>query len=115
VVSALTSENRRFGLSVVDIDAAMRRQCTHLSSQALEDIVFCTTDLEITDRAQGQGSSRKQFVIDVKTVAMVDGNGVWGERCNSTANQHDNPGMLAAEQTKYRKHETQYAQTDIAL
>jgi hypothetical protein len=110
VVSALASENRRLGLSVVDIDAAMRHQCTHLSSQARGDILVRTADLEITDRAQGHGSSRKQFVIDVKTVAMVDGTGVRGERWNSAANQHDNPGILAAEQTKYRKHEAQYAQ-----
>jgi hypothetical protein len=78
VVSALASD-RRLGLSVVEINAAMRRQCTHLSSQARGDILVGTTDLKITDRAQRHGSSRKQFVIDVKsvkTVAMVDGNGV---------------------------------------
>ena len=115
VVSALASENRRLGLSVVDIDAAMRRQCTHLTSQARGDILVRTTDLEITDRAQSHGSSRRQFVIDVKTVAMVDGNGVWGERWNSATNQHDNPGMLVAEQTKYRKHEVQYAQTGYSF
>ena len=115
MVSALAYENRRLGLSVVDIDAAMRRQCTHLSSQARGDILICTTDLEITDRAQGHCSSRKQFVIDVKTVVMVDGTGVWGERWNSAANQYDNPGMLAAEQTKYRKHEAQYAQTGYSF
>ncbi len=60
--------NRRLGLSVVDIDAAMRRQCTHLNSQARGDILVRTADLEITDKAQGYGSSRKQFVIDVKPV-----------------------------------------------
>ncbi len=32
VVSALASENRRLGPSVVDIDAAMRRQCTHVTN-----------------------------------------------------------------------------------
>ena len=66
------------------------------------DILVRTTDLEITDRALGHGCSRKQFVIDVKTVAMVDSNGDWGEGWNSRTNQHENPGMIAAEQTKYR-------------
>ncbi len=38
---------------------------------------FCrTNEVEITDRAQGHGTARRQFVIDVKTVEMVDGNGV---------------------------------------
>ena len=64
----------------MDIDAAMRRQCTHVNSQARGDILVRATDVEITDRVQGQGCSRKQFVLDVKTVAMVDGNGNWGER-----------------------------------
>ena len=48
-------------------------------------------------------------------VAMVDGNWVWGERWKSVANQYDNPGMLVAEQTKYRKHEAQYAQTGYSF
>ncbi len=49
----------------------MLQQCTVHISQLLRDILVRTTDLEITDRVQGQ----KQFVIDVKAVAMVDGNG----------------------------------------
>ena len=89
----------------------MRRQCTHLTSQARGDILVRTNELVITDRVQGHGSARKQFVIDVKTVAMVDGNGVWDERWNPATSHHDNPGLLTAEQTKYRKHEAQYAQT----
>ena len=93
----------------------MRRQCTHVNSQARGDILVRTTDLEITDRAQGQECSRKQFVIDVKTVAIVDSNGDWGERWNSRTNQHDNPGMIAAEQTKYRKHEAQYSHTGYSF
>ncbi len=79
----------------MDIDAAMRRQCTHSTSQARGDILVRTTDLEITDRVHSHGSSRLQFVIDVKTVAMVDGHGDRGERWNSNTNQHDDPGMLA--------------------
>ncbi len=39
VVTAVGFESRRLGLSVVDIDAAMRRQCTHLNSQARGDII----------------------------------------------------------------------------
>ncbi len=115
VVAALGFENRRLGLSVVDIDAAMRRQCTHLNSQARGDILIRSTDLEITDCAQGYGCSRKQFVIDVKTVAMVDSNGQWGERWNARLGQHDNPGMSAAEQEKYRKHELAYSHTGYSF
>jgi hypothetical protein len=90
----------------------MRRQCTHLNSQARGDIILVrTTDLEITDKVQGHCSSRTQFVIDVKTVAMVDSNGVWGDQWNDTMNQHDNPGLVNAEQTKYQKHEMAYAHT----
>ncbi len=66
-MNALGFENRRLGLSVVDIYAAMLRQCTHYYTQALGDILVCTTDLDITDRAQGHCCSRKQFVIDPKT------------------------------------------------
>jgi hypothetical protein len=66
VVAALASENRRLGLAVVDLDAAMRRQCTHLTSQARADILVRTNELAITDRVQGHGSARKQFVIGNK-------------------------------------------------
>ncbi len=65
----------------------------------------------ITDRAQGHGTARRQIVVDVKTLAIVDGNGVWDERWNTATSQHDNPGLLAAEQTKNRKHAAQNAQT----
>jgi hypothetical protein len=61
-------------------------------------------------RLLGHGSARKQFVVDVKTVAMVDGNRVWDERWNQVTGQHDNHGLWTAEQTKYRKNEAQYAQ-----
>ena len=113
VVTALAFESRRLALSVVDIDAAMRRQCTHVNSQARGDILVRATDVEITDRVQGQGCSRKQFVLDVKTVAMVDGNGNWGERWNTDTNKYVNPGMLDAEQAKYRK--AQYAHTGYSF
>ena len=46
---------------------------------------------------------------------MVDSNGDWGERCNSRNNHHDNPGMMAAEQTKYKKHEAQYSHTGYSF
>jgi hypothetical protein len=58
----------------------MRRQCTHLNSQAHGDILVRSSDLEIKDCALGHGYAWKQFVIDVKTVVMVDSNGNWGER-----------------------------------
>jgi hypothetical protein len=115
VVAALGFENRRLGLSVVDIDAAMRRQCTHFNSQARGDILIRSTDLEITDCALGYGCPRKQFVIDVKTVAMVDSNGKWGERWNAQMAQYDNPGMSHAEQEKYRKHELAYSHTGYSF
>jgi hypothetical protein len=61
-----------------------------------------------TDRA-GPGPSllriQEPFVVDVKAVARVDGNGHWGERGNARDAQHDNLGMVAAGQTKHRKHE----------
>jgi hypothetical protein len=50
-VNALGFENRWLRLSVVDIDAAMLLQFTHHNSQALGEILVCTTDLEITDEA----------------------------------------------------------------
>ncbi len=78
IVNALGFENWRQGLSVVDIDAAMKRHCTHHNSQAWGEILVRTTDLEITDHVHGHCCSRKQFVIDVKTVAMVDSNGKLG-------------------------------------
>ena len=42
---------------------------------------------------------------------MVGCNGLWGERWNVNTDQHDNPGLVIAEQTKYQKHETAYAHT----
>ena len=66
VEAALGFENRSLGLSVVHIDAAMRRQCTHFNSQARGDILVRLKDLEITECALGYGCSRKQFMIDVK-------------------------------------------------
>ncbi len=82
---------RRLGLSVVDIDAALRRKCTHLKSQARGDIHVCFSDLEIKDCALGNGYDQTQFVIKVQTVAMVDGNGDFGERWNARNQQHANP------------------------
>ncbi len=113
--SALGFENRRLGLSVVDIDAAMRKTCTQPNSLARGDILVRFNDLEIKVCAAGHGYARKEFVIDVKTVAVVDSNGHWGERWNARKGQHDNPGMLAAEQTKYRKHELAYSHTGYSL
>ena len=104
VVAALGFENRRLGLSVVDIDADMRRQCTHFNSQVRADILVRFTDLEITNCALGYGCSRKQFVIDVKIVAMVDSSVKWAKRWNARTERHDNHGMAAAEQENYRKH-----------
>ncbi len=117
VVAAFGFENRLLGLSVVDIDAAMCRQCTHLKSQARGNILICLTDLEITNCALGYGCSRKQFVIDVKTVqvAMVDSNGQYGERWNALMGQYDNPGLSAPEQEKYRKHELAYSHTGYVM
>ncbi len=69
----------------MNFDAAMLLQCTHVNSQALGDILVRATDVEITDQVQGKGSScsgsqaRKQFVLDVMTVAMVDCNSTWGQ------------------------------------
>ncbi len=70
VVSAVGFENRRLGLSVVDIDAAMRKLCTDPNSLARGDILVRTNDLEIKDCAAGYAYARKQFVIDVKTVCQ---------------------------------------------
>ncbi len=39
-------------------------------------------------------------MIDVKTVAMVDSNGQWGERWNARMGHYDNPGMSNVEQEK---------------
>ena len=90
--------------------------CSHAASMHSPHLAGAgrhTNEVEITDRAQGHGTARKNFVIDVKTVAMVDGNGsgVWDEMWNPATIHHDNPGLLTAEQTKYHKHEAQYAQT----
>ncbi len=85
----------------MDVDAAMLLQCTQVNSEAQEDILVRATNVEITDQVQGQGCSRKQFVLDVKTVAMVGGNCNWGKRWNADTNKYVNPGMLDAEQTKY--------------
>uniref|UniRef100_A0A7S0MI74 Uncharacterized protein n=1 Tax=Cryptomonas curvata TaxID=233186 RepID=A0A7S0MI74_9CRYP len=76
VVAAIAFESRRLGHSVVDIDAAMKKKCTHLKSQKRGDMLVRSKDIEITDRAKGHGISRTQFVLDVKIVAMLDGKGV---------------------------------------
>jgi hypothetical protein len=115
VVQALGFENRQLCLSVVDIDAAMRKQCTHTNSLARGDILVRSNDLEIKDFIAGHGYAREQFVIDVKTVAVVDSNGIWGERWNARQGQHNNPGMLAAKQTKNKKHELAYFHTGYSF
>ncbi len=38
-----------------------------------------------------------------------------GDRWNATTNQHDNPGLMNTEQTKYRKHEAAYAHTGYSF
>ena len=55
-----------------------------------------------------QQCPRKEFVLDVKAVAMVDSNGSWDERWNGQRGSFDNPGMAVAEAQKYRKHEAAY-------
>ena len=79
VVSAIAFESRRLGHSVVDIDAAMKRKCTHLNSKKRGDMLVRSKDLEITDKAKGHGVARTQYVVDVKIVAMMDGKGLWKE------------------------------------
>ena len=93
----------------------MRKQCSHHNCQARGDILVRSTDVEITDCSAGHGYARKQYVLDIKTVAMVDSHGHWGEQWNAQENMHDNPGMLAAEQTKYRKHELESAHTGFSF
>ncbi len=61
MVSALSFENRLLGLSVVDIDAAMHKQCTHYNSLSLGDILVCSTDLEIKDCAARHGYAQNSF------------------------------------------------------
>ncbi len=51
---------------------------------------------------RGTALLEKKFLIDVKTVAMVDSTGALGERWNATTNQAGNPGLVNA---KYKKHE----------
>ena len=106
VVEAVAFETRRLGLSVVDRDATMRRQFSHLRSQARGDLFVQAADVDITDRVNH--CPRKAFVIDVKTVAMVDSSGSWDERWNAQTAAFDNPGLAAAEAQKYRKHEAAY-------
>jgi hypothetical protein len=103
IVNALGFENRRLVLSVFDIDAAMLLQCAYHYPQALGDILVCTPGLEITDQVLEHCCSRKQFVIDGKTVPM--------ELWNANINQHDNPRLVIAEQTKHQKHEIACAHT----
>ncbi len=102
MVTAVWFESTRLGLSVVDIDATILRQCTHLNSQAHGDILVRSSDLEIED------CDPTQFVSDVKTVVeMVDSNGDWGGAMDG---MHEINSMkilecwalLAAEQIKYR-------------
>jgi hypothetical protein len=72
--------------------AALTVVAAHHNSQARGDILVRTTDLEITDRVQGQGCSRNQFIIDVKTSHLWQWlNGPWWERWNGQTNQHYNP------------------------
>ncbi len=99
----------------MDIDAAMLRQCTRVNSQARGDMLVRATDVEITDRVQGQGCSRKQFALDVKTVAMVDGNSNWGERWDADTNKYVNPGMLDAEQKNIESMKLNTLTLDIVL
>jgi hypothetical protein len=109
VVSAIAFESRRLGHSVVDIDAAMKRKCTHLNSKKRGDMLVRSKDIEITDKAKGHGVARTQFVVDVKIVAMMDGKGLWNETWNPEKDKFDNPGMQQAEAQKFRKHEEPYA------
>ena len=109
VVAAVAFESRRLGHSVVDIDAAMKKKCTHLNSKKRGDMLVRSKDIEITDKAKGHGVSRTQFVVDVKIVAMLDGKGSWNETWNSHKCKFDNPGMHQAEAQKFRKHEEPYA------
>ena len=89
VVSAIAFESRRLGHSVVDIDAAMKRKCTHLNSKKRGDMLVRSKDLEITDKAKGHGVARTQFVVDVKIVAMMDGKGFWKETWNPEKSKFD--------------------------
>jgi hypothetical protein len=58
----LAIENRCLDLPAVDTDEAMRRQWTLVNSKARGDLLVLTTDLEITDSAQGHGCSHMQVV-----------------------------------------------------
>ncbi len=73
--------------AVCQADPELRASVNHLSGYEILHILVHTANLKITDLAQGHCSSCEQFVLDVQTVAMADGNGVWGKMefcCPST-------------------------------
>lgn len=108
MVKALAYEVRRLGLGAVDKDSTMKANHSHLNSKKRGDIAISTDgQLEITNIVDRL--PRSELIVDVKMVAVVSSAGDWHARWSPTRTRLLQSAMEQAEQTKFKKHETNYA------
>ena len=101
---ALAKELRRLDLKVVDNDHELRRQYSHLSSKKRGDLAVLATTSALNVHDPIARLYRDQFIVDVKMVSLVAGNGTWAPAYNVQRNKIENPGLDQQEQIKINKH-----------
>ena len=108
VQEAIAYELRRVSLSVVEQDAQLRRNFSHLTSNKRGDLAVNAQNTDLRLIASGQ-VPRADFILDIKLVAMVNGQGAWTGTFNAQTGQYSNNVLAQAEKTKCNKHEAHYA------
>ena len=101
---ALAKELRRLDLKVVDNDHELRRQYSHLSSKKRGDLAVLATTSALNVHDPIARLYRDQFIVDVKMVSLVAGNGTWAPAYNVQRNKIENPGLDQQERIKINKH-----------
>ena len=104
---ALAYECRRLQLSVVDNDAHLRRDFTHLTSHKRGDLAINaqSTDFQILTRGN---IPRSQFIVDVHINAMVNTHGHWGGSYHPQTDSYVNTTLIQKENAKKTKHASHY-------
>ena len=115
IQDAIARELRRLDVKVVDNDQELRKNYSHLTSKKRWDLAVSAPADTLTVYDNVNRLYRSDFILDVKTVSVVNGHGVWTPAFNVDKGKVTNLGLLQQEEVKNRKHGPFYAPIGFAF
>ena len=103
IQDAIARELRRLDLKVVDNDQELRKNYSHLTSKKRGDLAVSAPADTLTVYDNVNRLYRSDFILDVKTVSVVNGHGVWTPAFNVDKGKITNLGLLQQEEVKNHK------------